>query len=75
MSENAVQVKIEASYGSLQSAFTQAKAFVSDAVGGGSGGGGSITINLQAMDGESVKRLLMGNTRALADAIKRAQKD
>ncbi len=44
------------------------------AEGGGSAGGG-VTINLHAMDGESVKRMLLNNKPALVAAIQQAKRD
>jgi hypothetical protein len=43
--------------------------------GGRAGGGGGMTVNISALDGHSVKRVLMDNPSALAAALRNAGRD
>lgn len=42
---------------------------------GGGGGGGDLTVNITAMDGHDVRRVLMNNTDALVASMKKARRD
>lgn len=48
---------------------------VRDMADGGGGGGAPINVTIHAADGESVRRLLLNNKTAVADAIKAALRD
>lgn len=53
----------------------QADAVRSIADGGGEGGGGTYNINISAVDASGVRRFMMDNKSALADALKAAVRD
>jgi len=46
-----------------------------DMVSGGGGGGGNLSVNITAMDGRSVRRVLMDNQPALVEALRKADRD
>lgn len=46
-----------------------------DMLAGGGGGSGGMTINISALDGQSVKRVLIDNKHALAAALRSAGRD
>lgn len=52
-----------------------AKTYRELAAGGGGGGGSNVTLNISAVDAQGVRRLLLDNGPALAEAIGKAARD